>query len=131
MKVTTNFDKLRQLKDAMQKRITKKAVRAGVKLIIATVRSKVPTRTGSLKKSLSSKVDSAKGSTIVYGIIGPRSSWTKTVNGRLIKPSRYAHLVEKGKYRRPFLLPSWQSNKGTYLKKVQEVIADEIKSILG
>ncbi len=126
----SDFSKLHALQDALQKKILKKAIRAGTKLVLAAVRGRVPVASGALKKSLTSKVDSAKGSTTVYGIVGPRSKWQKVFKGKVKKPSRYAHFIERGRFARPFLMPAFQANKQAYLNAVQDVVAAEIKAVL-
>ncbi len=126
----TDFSKLHQLKDSLQKKILKKAVRAGCKQVIAAVRSSAPQDSGALRQSISSKVDAVKGTTHVYGVVGPRSKWTKKVGGSVKKPSRYAHFIEEGRFRRPFLVPAWQSSGKSALDTMQQVIASGIDEVL-
>jgi hypothetical protein len=127
-KFDLDLSKLKTLKDNVQKKILKKAVRAGIKPLLTDLRSKVPMSTGSLKKSLASKVDSVKGETTTYGVVGPRSKWKKVVKGRMFWPARYAAPLNA---RKRFLQSTWSGGVKTYLQQVEQVIAQEIKSVLG
>jgi hypothetical protein len=51
---------------------------------------------GLLKKALTKKVARAKDKHTTTVIIGPRRDVAGVVNGKVRKPSRYAHLVENG-----------------------------------
>ena len=126
-KIILQLQKMKQVQDRMMKGVYKKAVRAGTKLIIADLKNNVPVLSGALKKSISSKVDSAKGSTVAYGIVGPRSKFIQAFKGKIVKPSRYAAPLDKV---HPFLLPAWESNKAAYIDQVQQVVAAELKSAL-
>ena len=127
MKVTVKSkipNMLRQIKNA-----TKRAVRAACKQIVADVKARVPIDSGALRQSISSKVDAVRGETVVYGVVGPRSKFVKVIKGKPRKPSHYAHLIEKGRFRRPFLAPAWQANSERYLETMQEVLKQEIEKI--
>ena len=122
--------RLEFVKVQVKKRILKKAIRAGTKVIVSDVKSKVPILSGALKRSISTKVDSLKDGSVTYGIIGPRSGFTARIRNRIVKPSRYAHFLELGYHARPFLLPAWQSGKGTYLATVQNVVLEELNAAI-
>ena len=128
--VKLDTSKLKKLKDNLQRNIMKKAIRAGSKVMVTDLRSRVPVVSGSLKKSIASKVDSLKGSTTAYGVVGPRSKFVKMVKGKKHQPSRYAHFLEVGKFKRPFLLPAWNAKRNIYLNTVKQVIATEINNTL-
>jgi HK97 gp10 family phage protein len=106
------------------KNLNKRAMRRGVKLVLAAVRTSAPVASGALRKSLTSKVDSIKGSTSAYGIVGPKSAFKIMFRGKPKQPSRYAHFIERGKYARPFLLPAWQTNKARFLSEVARATAE-------
>lgn len=128
-KSKTSSPKLTKLQRAL-KNINKKAMRAGAKLVLQAVKARVPVDSGALRQSLTTKVDSVKGETSAYALVGPRSKFVKAVGGRPKKPSRYAHLIEKGRFRRPFLMPSWQANKGRFLAEVERVTSTEINKVM-
>lgn len=130
MKTKVETTKLTKLQRSL-KNLCKRAMRAGAKLVLQAVRATVPVDSGALRQSLSSKVDTVRGDTTAYGIVGPRSKFIKAVGGRNKIPAKYAHLVERGKFARPFLAPAWQSNKAAFLAKVEEVMGEGIKGVIG
>lgn len=126
-KFKLEINKLIKLQQRLEKNLYKRAVRAGAKLAVADIRGLVPVVSGTLKKSISVKVDSPKGQTQAYAVIGPRSDYTKTVNGVLKKPSRYAHFVDHGKFHTtPFIAPAMAMSQ-KYLNAIQSVIKAEIE----
>lgn len=106
----------------------KRAARLWATQTVKVARTKVPTRrtfyilhgkkyptlgaSQALKKSLGSKAKKSKKTGQIYGVVGPRrKKHIQGVNPRTgqlvtIKPTRYAHLVEKG-----FLAKLWKSGK--------------------
>jgi hypothetical protein len=123
-KVIVDLSILNDFQDRLKKNVLKKAVRAGAKLAVADMRTNVAVRTGALKKSISSKVDSPKGGLISYALIGPRSAYTMKIKGtdRIAKPSRYAHFTLKTKN----FLTSAIAKTETYLKRIMDVLTEEI-----
>lgn len=74
-----------------------RATRLAIKPILRAARALAPVRTGALKKSLGIRVKRYTRDGIVYGVMGPRRSKVFTgKNGKAIKPSKYAHLAERG-----------------------------------
>lgn len=118
--------KLDKLRAAMGKRILKKAMRAGLRPVVAGMRSRVPVRSGALKKSISTKVDSKKDGLRVYGVVGPRSKFQKIVKGRVKKPSKYSHFINKIHH---YLESMGSLIPGTN-KIMQDVIARETQAVL-
>jgi|GEM_PF-3950158 len=90
---------LRGLKKSVRKRILGKAVRAGAKPALKRARADAPSQTGSLKRSLFTKVKRYKNGNVV-AVIGPR--WgKKTYKATKRKEARtedayYAWMVERG-----------------------------------
>ena len=123
-----DFRKLHQLKDNLQKNILKKAIRAGAKLVLAAVRRRVPVKSGTLRRALATKVDAIRGTVSVYGLIGVRRRYSRTIRGRLVKPSRYAHFIELGRHARPYLRPAWEAGRAGYIAAVADVVAREIET---
>lgn len=123
MKVELDTSELKRLKDAVQKRILKKALRAAAKITVQDVRNRVPQDTGTLKKAITSKVDAKKGGITVFSIVGPRSKYVRTVKNRLRRPGRYAHIVERRYH--PLRL-AWNAGKYRAIGKANDVIEAEI-----
>ena len=125
-RVTIDYKNLNLLKGNLQKNISKKATRAGVKPLITAVKSAAPFQSGALKKSIGSKVDARKGSVVAYGIVGPKSKYQVIWKGKVRKPSRYAHLQNKAQ----FLKTAWNASKDSCISIMQEVFAREINAAL-
>lgn len=116
---------IEELEGKFFRKAARKAVNDGTKLVLASAKSLVPKRTGSLKKSLGRKVKANKNGTGYYGLVGPRkdsrakiaqsirdveagkrkkaltAKYRRVVrhNGRdiLVNPVKYAHMVEYGR----------------------------------
>jgi HK97 gp10 family phage protein len=122
------FAKLLKKLGEVEPKAARKAIRQGVnevsKLVLAEAKSRVPMRTGLLKKSLGRKVKSKMGGAVVYAVIKPRRGvwvkadggavgtrtrfrngkkqvfvrkWQGEFNGKKVDPVKYAHLVEYGR----------------------------------
>lgn len=125
--ITLDTKGLTQFTDQFQKRVLKKAIRRGAKLVQDAVKGTVPVATGTLKQSIATKVDAIKGKTVVYGVVGPRAKFVKVVKGHKKQPARYAHFVQRDSH---FLNTAWSGRKTQYIKAVQDTIAEEIKAML-
>lgn len=118
-KIVADLKKFQRLRQRLVKNLYKRAVRAGAKLCVADLRNRVPVATGALKKSIASKVDTPTGETTAFAVIGPRSSFTKTINGKVKKPSRYFHFVDNSD---SILGPTFASGQSKYLDAIQQVL---------
>jgi hypothetical protein len=130
LRVKTDFSKIQKLADRLEKNLYKRAVRAGAKLCVADLRNRVPMVSGALKKSIAAKVDSPKGQTSAYAVIGPRSQYVKTVNGIKKQPARYFHFIDSGRFAKPILYPVMAAGEQKYIRAMQEVISQEINKVL-
>lgn len=134
--------KLAALKDSIQK----KALRAGVakasRLAAKAAKAQAPKASGTLKKSIAQKITTTKKQGVV-GKVGAKKGEGVMVTrpGRtapsLARPTRYAHLVEKGtgasparrgapSRARPFLRPAWQVVKA----QAEKIIIEEINAAI-
>lgn len=86
--------KLKTLPGKVQKKLLRSAVTAGAKPIVNAAKAKAPKRTGTLELSIGRKVMMKNGTAVA--VIGPKTNVQSESKGQTIKPSRYAHLVEKG-----------------------------------
>jgi HK97 gp10 family phage protein len=110
-----------------------KAIDAGLKIVIAAMKSSVREQTRTMKRSIGKK-RKKKGKT-VYGMAGPKADYEKQVtlpNGQTVtrKPQKYEHFVELGTVKSqdyPFIAPALEQHKG----EVQSAMADEILKALG
>lgn len=130
---------LGQFRRGAANRILRAAITKASRLVRQIAASKVPVKTGALKKSLGVKIKTYRdGRTI--GVIGPRTD----VKGKppkyrklyrvpgskkkvLRNPSMYAHLVEFGTKRsrpRPFMRPAYEAAKA----QVASVVIRELKA---
>lgn len=86
---------------ALDKKAVRRALKAGIneitKVVAKDAKSRVPKRTGQLKKSIGRKVTVKKDGSKVIGFVGPRSGFRVVINGVPVNPIKYAHLVEFGR----------------------------------
>lgn len=91
---------------AKKRQITKKAVKAGAKLVQQAAKARAPRRKGSgaLRRSLGIKAEKGRGGkTLAYAVVGARRKVATRYKGRATVPANYAHLVERGT--RPHAIP--------------------------
>lgn len=91
------YKRLNLLKKAKARSIWRKAVRAGSSLLLKRMKPIVARETKTLQKSLAVRIKARRKDGMIMGIIGPRQKFEKYVAGVKKKPSKYAHLVEKGR----------------------------------
>lgn len=126
--------KLRTLGERVQRKVLRSAVSAAGTPVLKSARSKVKKRTGLLKKSLGKVIRTNKKTQSVAAIIGPRKGVSGEHNGKVQKPSRYAHLVEKGFIdeagnhvpAQPFLNPAMAETEGQALNVMQTKLAEGV-----
>ena len=102
-----------------------------------TVIGQAPSRTGALKKAQRVRVKHYKDKSIWAAIVGPSSKYTKILRKggvrKVIRPSRYAHLVQRGtKYIRanPYLTRSLHLTMYVYGRIVRQKVSEVIRSTL-
>lgn len=139
----------------IEKNISRRAVGAAAKVLISEMKSRVPTRTGTLKRSIGMKRMKIRKTVTV--IIGPRTGNARRQregkNGRIIKGSDgwYGHLVEfgtlnsrtrplapgsrrksrksglsTGMQARPFMRPAFDSKASAAIKKMADAYREGI-----
>ena len=133
------INKLKRADKKIQKSVLTKSVKAGGKPLIKAARSKVPTRTGVLKKSLGSKIKTYDGGSVKAVVIGPRGSVTGSFNGKTTRPVNYAHLAEAGfKHNKSgeqikgseFLKDAYETKQDASRKAMEEALVKNIKKEL-
>jgi HK97 gp10 family phage protein len=99
---------LEGVRKSVSARILTNAMRYALKPMLQAAKSNAPTGFGALKKSLISRIKKytkGRDDAIVVGMVGPEAKFKTTVNDpngfagrkqRVEKPSKYAHLVERG-----------------------------------
>jgi HK97 gp10 family phage protein len=111
-----------QLDRKMARKILRKAVLVGGRIVRDAAKEKVPVRTGQLRKSIGAKVKSYPRKQIVVAIVGPRKGFRKDVDGvGTVDPINYAHLVEFG--RRP-VVAGKKTTRGVVSDTGKTVLAD-------
>jgi len=110
----TGLQEILKRLDAVEKKVRKKILRKAIgaanKIVLKAAKAKVRKgATGLLKKSLGSRIKVYRQGGVVVGIVGPRSGFKKTREGRAqtslgakfaaagSRPTLYAHLVEGGR----------------------------------
>ncbi len=97
--VVTGFAAIEAIgKAAKSRQLAVRIVKAGAKVVQASARAKAPRgKTGLLKKAIGMKaVKGTRGKTLAFAVIGARSKVEGAKGGKTVKPSKYAHLVERG-----------------------------------
>ena len=112
-----------------------KSLRAAAKPMIKAARSKVPVESGTLKKSLGTKIKKYKSDNVTVAIIGPRKGYSAEYQGKKRVPYNYAHLVHDGFIDKngvfhsgsPFLTEAYNQEKGPAEKSMADKMGKEIE----
>lgn len=90
--------KLRKLGEKVHRRVTRQAVGAAATPVVKAAKANADEskESGLLKKALGKKAVTYKKTQTVAAVVGARKNVVGEVDGKTRKPSRYAHLVEKG-----------------------------------
>lgn len=78
-------------------KLLRKALRKAGNYILKLTKQYVPKNSGLLKKSLAVKVRYYSKTKAMVVVIGPRSWYTGTVNGKKQITHKYAHIAERGR----------------------------------
>ena len=124
---------LETLGDRVAKKVVRGAVAAGASPILKAAKAKAPRRTGLLKKALGTKVRVGKNG-VVTARIGARTNVVGTVNGKVYRPARIAHLAEKGFINtagdfvppHPFLFPAAAEQNDAAMNAITNKLASGI-----
>ncbi len=127
--------KLAALPERVQRKVMRPAVNAAATPVVRSARSKARRRTGLLKKAIGKKVVTNKKNQSVTAIIGVKKGVQSDVNGKPYKPSRIAHLVEKGFINlageyvpgHPFIEPALTETQGQALSTMATKLGDGIE----
>jgi HK97 gp10 family phage protein len=119
------------LGERVQRSVLRSAVSVASTPISRAAKANAPRESGLLKKSLGKKVVTNKEKQSVSAIIGPRRNVSGMHKGKLRKPSRYAHLVEKGfidaagRFHPPqaFLQPAYDQTQAQVLGVMRDKLA--------
>src|SRR4051812_47249427 len=84
------------LGERVQRKVLRSAVSVAATPVVKAAKQNANKESGLLKKSLGKKIVTNKQKQSVTAVIGPRRDVSGTYKGKRRKPSRYAHLVEKG-----------------------------------
>jgi HK97 gp10 family phage protein len=134
-KLTIDLKPLEGLKKSLVNKILRKAVNEAARTVRTAVKGNAQAvgRYGYLAKSIGIKVKIYKD--IAVAVVGPRTKYQKNKGvykkgkkkgqPKLIKPSKYAHFLEKGTKRsraKPFLKPALDSSKDEYMTALAAAI---------
>ena len=132
---------LKLLRTSVPNEVSKKVVphasRQAFRIVVASAKSKVPVRTGWLKKSLVTKSKRHRNGTFSI-ILGPRVHYYITETGE--DPAKVAHLVElgtaphaigegehPGTQPKPFMRPAVDENRNAVITKFIQIVRQRIK----
>ena len=105
----------------VQRRAMKQALMKAAQPGLKSARAKVPTRYGHLKKALKKK-GKTFGKFNAFVIVGPDRNYAAQVDGKTVKPVKYAHLVEFGTIDQApdaYMRPAFESETAE-MKKIYE-----------
>lgn len=111
--------KLKKLPEKIQKRVVTGAIRAGSKPIIQEAKNLVPTKTGTLKKSIGVVKRRSRDKNITHFSVAPLKK----------KGGWYAHFVEFGTSKmsaKPFMRPSFEKKGEESIKFVREYMKKRV-----
>lgn len=119
------------LGERVQRKLLRQAVSAAATPINKAAKQNAAKESGTLKKSLGKKIVTNKRRQSVTAVIGPRRGVVGEYKGKPRKPSRYAHLVEKGfvdeagnfHQPQPFLAPAMASTEAQVTNIMQSKLA--------
>lgn len=110
------------------KKYGRRALTKAGRRIVKVAKTRVPKRTGQLKKSLGQKGKTYKDTVVV--IVGPRTGYAITdETGKRHDPAKIAHLVERGTAKapaHPFLRPAYDETEA----ETKALIASEIRTAI-
>jgi HK97 gp10 family phage protein len=127
--------RLKKLGDKVHRRVTRQAVNAAATPVVKAAKANAPKQSGLLKKAMGKKVATFKKTQAVAAIVGAKKSVQGEVDGKPRKPSRYAHLVEKGHINehgehvpaQPFLRPALEQTGEQAMSVMQTKFAAGIE----
>ena len=133
--VVLDLTPLQNLKKGLQRKIIKKAIATVSKVIQKDAKGVVPKLTGAYRMSIGIKTTQRKKGLSATGIIGAKAAYVKTIkkSGKVVRPVRYAHILEYGsRYVAPRrgLSRLWKGKHKQYLKIANDTIKSEVKKEL-
>ena len=111
--------KLKKLPERVQKNVITGAIRAGAKPIVREAKALVPTKTGTLKKSIGIVKRKSKDKNIIHFSVAPRVK----------KGGFYAHFVEFGTVKtsaHPFMRPAFEKKGEESIDFVREYMKKRV-----
>lgn len=105
--------KLKEFRGSVQRRINASATNYAATPMLASAKQKAPVKTGTLKRSLIKVTRKYHHAGVVMTLVGVDKDAEAIVNGRLLRPVKYAHLVERGTRdtaAKPFMRPAFWTN---------------------
>lgn len=143
------FEKLKRLKASTQKKIGRKALRAGAAPMVKAGKKNVPKRSGLMKRAIGQKVITLKKEPRMFALVGAnakvsgylfrneKNKWKFEKSEKregekrtFYRPSKILHIVERGsKFARPskFLERSYKQTYGKSQMAIKTKLRDEIK----
>lgn len=138
-----DLSKMEGLKRGVVNKVLRQSQAEASKIVKTAVKNNAYglARYGFLAKSIGSKIKTY--TSVAVAIIGPRSKYIKTRGDytrgkqkgqpRIVRPSQYAHLVERGGKHikpKPFLAAAMETTKESYWSALCKAIDRRISSIL-
>lgn len=124
-----------ELPNRVQNRVMRGAMSAAANPIVKAARAKAPKRSGLTRKAIGKKVKTYRKNHVTVAIIGPRNDVRGRVKGKLHRPAKIAHLIERGKINRdgtvtpprPFIRPAYEQNEAESLRVMRTKLGEGIE----
>jgi len=129
---------LEKLEEKIQKKLVRKAMRAGAKVLLEEAKARVPVKTGNLKKSLGINSRTKKGNIVMY--ISPREGKSAKYDGFYGRFVELGHILRercKGKRGKiikhispkPFLRPAFEAKGEEAVRVFTKTLKEEVEKI--
>jgi HK97 gp10 family phage protein len=141
MRITgkANFKSVQQLErnlkltvEKIERQAKREATSKAATVILKEAKRNTPRRHGHLRKALKRKVSTYKNGEMIIVTIGPDRNYVVSEGTRMIKPVKYAHLVEFGSMHnspQPYIRPAFDSKKNEALTIYAREIGPAIKRV--
>jgi hypothetical protein len=131
---------LRELPDRIERKVLRQAINVATTPAVRAAKRLAPKgESGLLKKSIGKKIKTYKRTNTAVALVGPRKQTVGEYKGKPRKPSKYAHLVERGTKAHKITVVFKDGHKATFshpgskakpfLKNAQETSLSQYQSI--
>jgi hypothetical protein len=121
------FRKLRELPDEAQAKTLQSAAKLTLNKLVNAARNNIDSKTGTLSKSIGSKIKIYNRGSVLYGLVGIDVNYSQEIDGELKIPNFYAGKIEMTQ---AFMRKAWESEKGKIQANFEAAIERKIKNYI-